>query len=128
MHAPLCHWFFWALDVFVLPAAPTSALAVAVKVAIDRVAFTPVLLALCIGFMHASAGSTPRSTLAAVRARLPRTLLYSQVIWVPAHILSFRHVPTELRVLYVNAVSVAWNVALAAAAAPPVLPIDARDA
>lgn len=44
--------------------------------------------------------------------KLWRTWLISQLIWPLAHVVNFAFVPSEQRVLFVNIVSVFWNVVL----------------
>lgn len=63
-----------------------------------------------------------------MRARLARTWLLSCGVWIPAHVVGFSHVPLHLRVLYVNAVALAWNCALSALTAPRLLlPVTSDD-
>ena len=120
IHAPACAAFFEALD-GVLPS--TSAGTVAVKIAVDRAFFTPLLLAAAIGWMQLTGGATTTAALRAIGARLPRTWLMSCAVWVPAHAFGFARVPLHLRVLYVNAIAICWNCVLSLVAAPPVLPV-----
>ena len=47
---------------------------------------------------------------AASLCRLPYLWLVSNAVWPAAHAINFRHVPSEHRVLFVNGVSVLWNV------------------
>jgi protein Mpv17 len=44
-----------------------------------------------------------------VSCRLLPLWLLSNVLWPAAHAINFRYVPTEQRVLFVNAVSLIWN-------------------
>lgn len=118
IHAPSCAAFFEGLDALI-PA--TTATAVASKIALDRVFFTPILLAAAISWMQLTGGATLAATHRAVSARLPRTWLISCAVWVPAHAVGFARVPLHLRVLYINLVALLWNMVLSAFAAPPVL-------
>lgn len=42
--------------------------------------------------------------------RLPSLWLLSNALWPAAHVINFRYVPPEQRVLFVNCVSIIWNV------------------
>ena len=42
--------------------------------------------------------------------RLPYLWLVSNAVWPAAHAVNFRCVPSEHRVLFVNGVSILWNV------------------
>ena len=127
VHAPACAAFFTALDA-ALPA--TTPAAVALKIAVDRVFFTPFLLAAAIAWMQVTGGATAATAAKAVRGRLPKTWALSCVVWVPAHFVGFSYVPLALRVLYINVVALIWNCVLAhlaATARPPGLPVLAPD-
>lgn len=127
IHAPACATFFAALDA-ALP--ETTHAAVAAKIAIDRVLFTPLLLAAAIAWMQVTRGATGAAAAKAVRARLPRAWALSCAVWIPAHWVNFKYVPLPFRVLYINVVALCWNVCLAnlaATARPPGLPVVAAD-
>jgi hypothetical protein len=125
LHAPACAAFFAALDA-ALPG--TSPATVALKIGVDRAFFAPFILAAAIAWMQLTGGATPPAAARAVRARLARTWLLSCGVWIPAHVVGFSHVPLHLRVLYVNAVALAWNCALSALTAPRLLlPVTSDD-
>eukprot|EP00884_Botryococcus_braunii_P002251 jgi/Botrbrau1/12026/Bobra.0293s0003.1 len=122
LHAPSCHWFFEQLDRLVLPNAPRSWPAILWKVAADRCILTPVLMAACFSYIRAMEGNW-REIRPTLSEKLLKTWVVSQAVWPLAHIVNFSVVPPEQRVLFVNVVSVFWNVVLCQmASSTPKLP------
>ncbi len=83
----------------------------AAKVALDRVLLTPFTLASLFLYLAALEGrlASARRTLG---LQVWRTWLLSNTVWPAAHVLNFLYVPADQRVLFVNAISLCWNVVL----------------
>ncbi len=89
---------------------PTGPAAIMVKILLDRVAFTPLNMSALFIFTGLLEGlSWQRIVYTMSRRMLPLWLL-SNVLWPAAHVINFRYVPSEQRVLFVNVVSLLWNV------------------
>jgi len=110
VHGPACHYFYLFLDSLYLP-ADKRASAVAAKVVLDRVLLTPFTLASLFLYLAALEGrlASARRTLG---LQVWRTWLLSNTVWPAAHVLNFLYVPADQRVLFVNAISLCWNVVL----------------
>ena len=130
-YGPVSSAWYAALDANVLPDAPSSAVAVAAKTALDQIVWAPVLVASLFAWDLVRAGEPlapstetrdgdaaehlliPSDGLPGKLARdLLPALLVNWSFWPLFHVLNFRFVDPEDRVLYVNAVQVLFNVFL----------------
>ncbi|CAG9464547.1 unnamed protein product [Pedinophyceae sp. YPF-701] len=109
---PLGHYWFGALDKYVLPSRPTSPAAVLAKVGADQLLQAPFGMACFYAWdtmaKHGREGfeeEFPR----AVRETLPVALQASWTMWPLAHLINFRYIPSSQRMLYVNAVALVWT-------------------
>ena len=102
------------MDQYVLPEDPTSALAVAAKVAADQVAWAPVLVTMLFAWDLAWNGDdlTGGGLQKKLGADLLDTLKVNWSFWPVFHVLNFRFVSPGDRILYINAVQVLYNVFL----------------
>ena len=91
-----------------------SARTVLSKVAIDQLIFTPVGLVIFYTCFKTLEGQ-PWKVPATIREKFFPTLFAGFAIWPLAHIVNFRFVPTQQRVLFVNGVTVCQNHALRSA-------------
>ncbi|KAI8467297.1 MAG: hypothetical protein J3K34DRAFT_523829 [Monoraphidium minutum] len=105
---PMNHFWFALLDAGVLPADPAGGAAVCAKVLLDQALQTPAALALFFATIKLLEGR-PGEAGAEVQAKLLPTLIANWCLWPAAQLVNFAFVPLELRILYVNAVSVAWT-------------------
>ncbi len=114
IYAPISGAWYGALDQYVLPEDPTSALAVAAKVAADQVAWAPVLVTMLFAWDLAWNGDdlTGGGLQKKLGADLLDTLKVNWSFWPVFHVLNFRFVPPGDRILYINAVQVLYNVFL----------------
>ena len=130
-YGPVSSAWYAALDANVLPDAPSSAIAVAAKTVLDQIVWAPVLVASLFAWDLVRAGE-PLAPSTETRDRdaddhllvvsdglpgklsrdLLPTLLVNWSFWPLFHVLNFRFVNPEDRVLYVNAVQVLFNVFL----------------
>ncbi|GBF87840.1 40S ribosomal protein S17 [Raphidocelis subcapitata] len=105
---PMAHYWYLFLDAAVFPDAPTCAAAVGLKVAMDQCLQTPFGMALFFASQKLLEGR-PGEALPDVQAKLLPALLTSFNVWVPAQLINFTVVPLDLRILYVNVISIAWT-------------------
>ncbi|GBG00263.1 40S ribosomal protein S17 [Raphidocelis subcapitata] len=105
---PLAHYWYLLLDAAVLPSAPTSPAAVALKVALDQGLQTPLGTALFFATLKALEGR-PAEALPEVRAKLLPCLVSNWAVWPVAQVVNFTVIPQDLRILYVNVLSIAWT-------------------
>ncbi|BDA43973.1 probable protein SYM1 [Coccomyxa sp. Obi] len=110
IHAPGCHYFYQLLDRSVMPHDPTAPPAILVKIFLDRVAFTPLNMSALFIFTGLLEGLSWQRILYTMSRRMLPLWLLSNVLWPAAHVINFRYVPGEQRVLFVNVVSLLWNV------------------
>ena len=114
LYGPFSAGWYDLLDKYVLPEDPTSALAVAAKVAADQVAWAPVLVTTLFAWDLAWNGDNVvgGGLQTKLRADLIDTLKVNWSFWPVFHVLNFRFVPPGDRILYINAVQVLYNVFL----------------
>lgn len=114
LYGPCSSWWYGLLDKYILPEEPTSALAVAAKVAADQVAWAPVLVTTLFAWDLAWNGDNVvgGGLQKKLGADLLDTLKVNWSFWPVFHVLNFRFVPPGDRILYINAVQVLYNVFL----------------
>lgn len=117
VHGPTCHYFYRFLDANIVGKGLRQ---VATKVAADQLVFTPFGISAFYATITALEGR-PEDTVEVIREKFLKTILAGYCVWPAAHVINFRFVPSDLRVLYVNGVQVCWNMVLCqiAAAKPP---------
>ncbi|KAK9807848.1 hypothetical protein WJX72_011189 [[Myrmecia] bisecta] len=108
---PTAHYFYMGLDKVIVPSDPTSALAVMTKMTIDQCLWSPIGLVLFYIVIKTLEGR-PGEIMETMRMKYVPTLRAGYMIWPLAHVINFWIIPSEQRVLYINAVSVAWTVIL----------------
>lgn len=101
-----------------LPRLPSPCRAIAAKIALDQLAYTPVIMAAFFCGQKVLEGE-PEAIEETLRDKLWPTLLAGWSIWPFAHVLNFALVPTRQRILFINVVSVAWVAVLSQIASTP---------
>lgn len=127
---PAGHLWHRALDArFVAPAVRGSASQFRVvfsKLACDQLLFAPLATALLFVFLKVTEGGTPVEAAAFCAENWWRTLKANWMLWPAANLIAFAMIPQDLRILYSNAIGVAWcayvSLSLAASAAGGSLP------
>ena len=114
VHAPLGHAFYGFLERR-FPGVNVSALAT--KLAIDQIVWTPLLGSLLFSFIGITAGHSPSAIFRTIKNNLLKVVLTSWVIWPVAHAVNFKYITPKHRLLYINAVQVLYNAFLSAFAA-----------
>lgn len=118
VHGPSCHYFYRWLDSAVVG---TGARQVLTKVAADQLLFTPFGISAFYATLTALEGRASE-TPQVLREKFVKTILAGYCVWPAVHVVNFRFVPGELRVLFVNCVQVLWNIVLCQIAASPKSP------
>lgn len=87
----------------------TEAWKVAVKVAADQVLWAPVFTAMYFSYLGLAEGRSLDYIQAKIRNDTMAGVTASWKVWPIVHAVSFRFVPTELRILYINSIQVRWR-------------------
>lgn len=86
-------------------AALISMQAVLAKMALDQCIMAPLFL-IVFFFATKTLEGQPHKLLETLREKYLKTVLIGYIIWPLAHIINFKFVPNDLRILYVNVVQV----------------------
>eukprot|EP00200_Dunaliella_tertiolecta_P008705 CAMPEP_0202374400 /NCGR_PEP_ID=MMETSP1127-20130417/5236_1 /ASSEMBLY_ACC=CAM_ASM_000462 /TAXON_ID=3047 /ORGANISM="Dunaliella tertiolecta, Strain CCMP1320" /LENGTH=352 /DNA_ID=CAMNT_0048971543 /DNA_START=240 /DNA_END=1298 /DNA_ORIENTATION=+ len=113
---PVAHQWFNFLDKVILPDAPTSPLAVVLKMMSDQFLMTPFMTSVFFAVMTTLEGHPDRA-LTTVKDKIKPTLKANYLLWPAAHLVNFGLVPLDLRILYINIVAIGWTVYLSSAQA-----------
>ncbi|CAK0744581.1 hypothetical protein CVIRNUC_001559 [Coccomyxa viridis] len=111
LHAPIADTWFTFLEHNVFPKTPTSMTAVLSKMAADQLIMAPIFL-IVFFFAVKTLEGLPHKLPEVLREQYLKTVLVGYLLWPLAHIINFKFIPTDLRILYVNCVQVGWNVVL----------------
>jgi hypothetical protein len=109
-------WYSW-LDGIVYPHDPTCWQAVASKVAMDQLVYAPFMTSLFFSGMSITDGQGVKGVVESLKTKLWPTILASWAVWPIAHVINFLYVPSDLRILYINVLSILWTTYLSSMAA-----------
>lgn len=104
---PVGSLWYDLLEKFVYPEQPTTNTAVLVKTALDQVVYATIMTAVFFAVIKAAEGH-PDLILSTLQSKFWPTLAANYMIWPLAHVINFKFVPAEFRILYNNVVCVAW--------------------
>jgi len=108
MDGPVGHCWYTLLDNNVMPDNPKSVKAIITKMALDQVVWAPVFSCVFFTFIRTLEGH-PELALSTIQSELVPTILANYALWPLAHIINFRFVPSQQRILYINFVQVLWT-------------------
>lgn len=108
LDGPIGHFFYKFLDTRIRPDDPKGAQAVITKTAIDQLLWAPAMTVVFLAFLTTLEGH-PEAIMSVVQAKLIPIYLANLGIWPLWHIINFRYVAPEQRVLFNNIVAVAWT-------------------
>jgi len=111
IHAPACHAWYGLLDSRISPKAPTSTRAVITKMAVDQLLFTPIATVIFYTIIKTMEGQSDR-IMSTIKEKFWPTLLAGYTVWPLAHLINFKFIANNQRVLYINVVNIGWNVIL----------------
>lgn len=106
LHGTTGHVWYGKLDQL-LPG--TEAWKVAVKVAADQVLWAPIFTAMYFSYLGLAEGRSMDYIKAKIQNDTMAGVTASWKVWPIVHAVSFRFVPTELRILYINSIQVRWS-------------------
>ncbi|GMH40905.1 hypothetical protein BSKO_08809 [Bryopsis sp. KO-2023] len=113
---PCAHLWYTTLDKNIFPREPTSAKAIVAKTAMDQLIWGPCITCGFFTFIRIVEGH-PGQIIPTIQAELIPTVLASYALWPLAHLINFRFIPSQQRILYINAVQIAWTAYLSNLAA-----------
>lgn len=109
LHGTMGHYFYGFID-GKFPG--TSAATVATKVGIDQIMFAPVFAVIFFSYQGFAAGKSVEEVKAKIVKDLKTAVTGSWSVWVPAHTINFRFVPSSQRLLFINSVQIGYNIFL----------------
>lgn len=109
IHAPSGHVFYGLLE---RRFPGVEARAIATKLAVDQLIWTPVFGSLLLAFAGITAGHSPSRIFRVIKTSLVKIVATSWALWPLAHTVNFRVITPKHRLLYINAVQVLYNVFL----------------
>jgi len=104
--APLLHFWHSFIELFQPSASHWRALC---SVVIDQGFMTPLYTMLFMIYDAVASGSPLRVGIQRARTESYSVIWKTWVFWYPAQFLNLRFIPVDLRVAYINAVNVGWN-------------------
>jgi len=107
---PVGHFFYQFLDRKIYPEDPKCTNAVLAKTAIDQCIWAPVMTCVFLAFLTTLEGHPDVTVITSViQAKLVPIMLANFTVWPVAHLVNFRFVPPEQRILFNNIVAIAWT-------------------
>jgi protein Mpv17 len=104
---PIGSMWYDVLEKYVYPTEQTSTKAVLAKTALDQVVYATIMTAVYFAVIKTWEGH-PELIMATLTSKFGPTLAANYVIWPIAHLINFRFVPSDYRILYNNVICVAW--------------------
>uniref|UniRef100_A0A7S2V4A9 Peroxisomal membrane protein MPV17 n=1 Tax=Fibrocapsa japonica TaxID=94617 RepID=A0A7S2V4A9_9STRA len=108
-HGPSGHYFYGFLDSKIVG---TSTQAVATKVAIDQLFWNPIFGTVFFTYLGLAEGKSGGEIVNKIKSDLKTAVMGSWTVWVPAHIINFKFVPSSQRLLYINTIQIGYNIFL----------------
>lgn len=108
MDGPVGHWWYMLLDKHVMPDDPKSVKAIISKMVLDQLIWAPMFSCVFFTFVRTLEGH-PEAALATIQSELVATIVANYAVWPLAHIINFRFVPSQQRILYINFVQILWT-------------------
>ena len=109
IHGSTGHYWYQALDRYI---RGTGVKEVVSKVALDQLLWAPVFTAIFLGYTSLTSGATWDAAKSKIKADTFTGVRASWSVWPIAHAINFRFIPPSQRLLYINAVQVAYNMFL----------------
>lgn len=108
MDGPCGHLWYTTLDKNIFPREPTSTKAILAKTAMDQLIWCPIITVGFFMFIRTVEGH-PEQIIPTIQAEMVSTVVASYALWPLAHLINFRFVPSQQRILYINAVQILWT-------------------
>eukprot|EP00877_Chromochloris_zofingiensis_P014721 jgi/Chrzof1/9502/Cz04g05160.t1 len=104
---PIGSIWYDILEQHVCPDKPLDTKTVLLKTALDQIVYATIMTGVYFTVMRVAEGH-PESVMSTLHDKFLPTLAANYMVWPLAHVINFRFVPSEFRILYNNAVCVAW--------------------
>lgn len=104
---PVGSLWYEVLEKYICPDDPTSNQAVALKTAADQVIWAPAMTVIFFAVVKLLEGH-PEGIVPTVLEKTMPTVVANYMVWPLAHVINFKYVPRDFRILYNNSVSIAW--------------------
>ncbi|CAL8465020.1 g4555 [Coccomyxa elongata] len=108
MDGPVGHLWYTFLDQNIMPKEPTSNKAVVLKMLVDQLLWAPFFSCIFFAFTNTLAGH-PEATIPAIQNKLIPMMLANFAVWPIAHLINFKFIPSQQRILYINCIQIAWS-------------------
>ncbi|KAK9803863.1 hypothetical protein WJX73_010251 [Symbiochloris irregularis] len=108
MDGPVGHVWYSLLDKWVMPHRPKSNKAVVLKMLADQVLWAPIFSCVFFVFVYLLQGR-PEAIVPTIQRKLVPMLLCNYALWPLAHLINFKFVPQQQRILYINCVQIIWS-------------------
>jgi len=108
MDGPIGHCWYLTLDRNVMPETPTVPKAVIIKTLLDQLVWAPFFSCVFFTFNQTLQGH-PELSLSTIQSTLIPTLTANWALWPLAHLINFKFVPSNQRILYINFVQILWT-------------------
>mmetsp|Transcript_32538 Transcript_32538/g.59058 ORF Transcript_32538/g.59058 Transcript_32538/m.59058 type:complete len:187 (-) Transcript_32538:766-1326(-) len=108
LHGPMFFWGYNFLDK-IIGSQKTLALSVK-KAAVNHFTFFPSYVIFFFTYMGLLEGKDLEPSYEKAKAMLQKTWLAGTLIWPAVNTISFKFVPPQYRILYINTVGLCWNV------------------
>lgn len=106
---PIGHYFYQFLDKNICSDDPKSTRAVVTKTAIDQLIWAPAMTVVFLAFLTTLEGGNPERILGVIKAKLVPIMLANFGVWPLVHLVNFRYVAPQQRILFNNVVAIAWT-------------------
>eukprot|EP00878_Enallax_costatus_P000094 GHUV01000127.1.p1 GENE.GHUV01000127.1~~GHUV01000127.1.p1 ORF type:complete len:283 (+),score=59.60 GHUV01000127.1:249-1097(+) len=104
---PIGSMWYDVLEQYVFPKEPLSTKAVLSKTALDQVVYATIMTGIYFAVIRLLEGH-PEAIMGTLHSKFLPTLAANYMIWPLAHVINFRFIPSEYRILYNNVVCIAW--------------------
>eukprot|EP00887_Chlorella_sp_A99_P007656 scaffold20.g7656.t1 len=115
---PVGHAWYKLLDKHIEPDNPRGTKAVLIKTLLDQTIWALPMTCVFFALLRTLEGH-PELILPTIQDKLWRVYAGNLMVWPLAHLINFRYVPTDYRILFNNTVSILWNCWLSWSCAGP---------
>ena len=105
---PIGHYFYQFLDTRIRPDDPKGTQSVLTKTAIDQLIWAPAMTVVFLAFLTTLEGR-PEAIMSVVQSKLVPIYIANLGIWPLWHLINFRYIPPEQRILFNNLVAILWT-------------------
>ncbi|KAI3438018.1 hypothetical protein D9Q98_000461 [Chlorella vulgaris] len=105
---PVGHAWYKLLDKHVYPEDPTCTQSVLIKTALDQLVWGPIMTLIFFALLKTLEGH-PDLILTTIQQRFWPTMIANYAVWPLAHLINFRYVPSDWRILFNNVIAIGWT-------------------